>query len=218
MVKKEISVFLFTGADSASKDAQIKELKRKFFNEKLEQFNCDTFYAKDLELTELQEKILSLPVNSEKRVIVVRQAQNLKPNIKDFIISFIKHDPYRTILVLDMERSDKRDEFIKQLLPIAKKVTFEEPEIINTFTLSRQIELKRMDQALKLLNRLLEEGEKPERILGGLRHTWERNTAALPERKKRLKLLLSCDLDIKTSRMKTAFALEKLVVSLCSLR
>lgn len=218
MVRKEISVFLFTGTDSASKDAQLKELKKRFFSEKLDQFNCDLFYAKDIVLQDLQEKILSLPINSQKRIIVIRLAHLLKPAVKEFVIDFAKNDSGRTILVLDMQSYDKRDEFIKKISPYAKTVSFKEEEQINAFSLSRQIESKRMDNALKVLNRLLEEGEKPERILGGLRYTWERNTGTALERKKRLKLLLSCDLDIKTSRMKSGFALEKLVISLCSLR
>lgn len=218
MVRKETPVFLFTGPDLASKDAQLKELKRKFFSQKLDQFNCDVFYAKELALQDLQEKILSLPLNSPKRIIVIRQAQNLKPVVKEFILNFAKQEPQKSILALDMDCCDRRDEFIKKLSPYAKTVSFKEEEAVNTFTLSRQIELKHIDGALKVLNRLLGEGEKPERILGGLRHTWERNIGTSVERKKRLKLLLSCDLDIKTSRMKITFALEKLVVSLCSLR
>ncbi|MFA6349333.1 MAG: hypothetical protein WCY12_00195 [Candidatus Omnitrophota bacterium] len=218
MVKKEISVFLFTGTDHAAKDAKLKELKRQFFNEQLDQFNSDLFYAKELFLQDLQEKILSLPLNSKKRIITIRSANLLKPVIKEFVIDFVKNNTGQTILVLDMDSCDKRDGFVKDILPYVKLVSFQEEEQINTFTLSRQIELKRMDGALKILGKLLEDGEKPERILGGLRYAWERNTAAIPERKKRLKLLLSCDLDLKTSRMKTAFALEKLVVSLCSLR
>ncbi len=218
MVKKEIPVFLFTGTDSASKDNRLKELKREFFNAELDQFNCDLFYAKDLNLQDLQEKILSLPLRAKKRVITIRLAHLLKPDVKKFILDFAKKAPAQTVLVLDMLICDKKDEFIKKISPLAEIVSFDEQEQIDAFTLSRQIESKHLEPALKVLNRLLENGEKPEFILGGLRYAWERQSAAALLKKKRLKLLLSCDLDIKSSRLKPAFALEKLVVSLCSLR
>jgi hypothetical protein len=53
------------------------------------------------------------------------------------------------------------------------------------------------------------------RILGGLGYTWERDVMAPLEAKRRLKLLLNCDVEIKTGRLKPNFALEKLVISLC---
>ena len=217
MVKKEISVILFTGTDSGSKDIKLRELKRQFFNQDLEQFNFDVFYGKELSLNNLQEKLLSFPVNAKKRIVVIRLAQQLKPEIKNFVLDFAKKDS-ATILVLDFENVPPRDEFFKKISRYSKLVPFKEAEQLNTFILSRQIELKRMDQALKILNQLLEKGEKPERILGALRYVWERSPGRGMETRKKLKLLLNCDLDIKKSRMKPVFALEKLVVSLCSLR
>ncbi len=64
--------------------------------------------------------------------------------------------------------------------------------------------------------RLLENGERPERILGGLRYAVEKTTYHPLESKKRLKFLLNCDTDIKTGRLKAEFALERLVVALCA--
>jgi len=88
----------------------------------------------------------------------------------------------------------------------------------NTFTLTRQIEAKKSASALKILNQLLKDGEKPERILGGLRYAWMNDLATPLEKKKRLKMLLDCDLEIKTGRVKGDFALERLVVRLCASR
>jgi DNA polymerase III delta subunit len=68
-----------------------------------------------------------------------------------------------------------------------------------------------------VLNQLLKKGERPERILGGLRYSWENSIATPLETRRRLKALLNCDIDIKTGRLKADFALERLVVSLCSL-
>jgi len=68
-----------------------------------------------------------------------------------------------------------------------------------------------------VLNQLLRNGEKPERILGGLRYSWENSMADVFQIRKKLRLLLSCDIDIKTGRLRSDFALERLVVNLCCL-
>jgi len=67
-----------------------------------------------------------------------------------------------------------------------------------------------------VLNQLLENGEKPEWILSGLRYAWGKNIATPLEKKRRLKFLLDCDMDIKTGKLKPVFVLEKLIIKLCA--
>jgi len=53
--------------------------------------------------------------------------------------------------------------------------------------------------------------------MGGLRYAWERGVHPA-EAKRRLRLLLECDIDIKAGRIKPEFALERLIVRLCAFR
>ncbi|MFY9402453.1 MAG: hypothetical protein WAQ07_03455, partial [Candidatus Omnitrophota bacterium] len=71
--------------------------------------------------------------------------------------------------------------------------------------------------ALKILKNLIKEGQKPEMILGALRYSLQSNTLSPLLLRRRIKLLLNCDIEIKTGRFKPVFALEKLVVNLCAL-
>jgi DNA polymerase III delta subunit len=71
--------------------------------------------------------------------------------------------------------------------------------------------------ALSVLAQLLKDGEKPERIMGGLRYSWEKYSATPKGTSIKLKALLNCELDIKTGRLKADFALERLVIALCNL-
>jgi len=121
-------------------------------------------------------------------------------------------------LVLDIEEVKAKDEFIETIKRFAQVCYFREERHVDVFALSRQIELKRTAPSLEILDHLLKHGEKPERILGGLRASWERNITDPAQAKKRVKLLLACDIDIKTGRIKPVFALERLVVNLCSLK
>lgn len=208
-------VYLFVGEDSPSKDTQLKKIRQEFLSKETEEFNLDILYAKGLRLQDLQARLLSLPVRSAKRVVLLREAQDLREEVKEFIIQYVKKPYKQVVFILDLNRQDKKDAFLSALLRYSKVFNFRVAPRSDTFTLSRQINMKRPDYALKVLNQLLKEGERPERILGGLRYVWEKDTAPAFEMKRRLKLLLICDLDIKTGRLKPNFALERLVIGLC---
>ena len=210
-------LYLLIGQDVLSKDIQIKRLKQEFLTRGFEQFNLDILYAKELTLKGLQERLLCLPVKSPKRLIVIKEAQGLKEEVKEFILKFVVKPNKQLILVLDITLRNRQDEFINRIYKYAKVLHFEEIVPPDTFTLSRQINLKKPDYALRILNQLLKNGEKPERILGGLRYSWERDNLSSLERRKRLRVLLNCDIDIKTGKLKAPFALEKLIVNLCVL-
>lgn len=209
-------VYLFIGQDSLSKEIKLKSLRQELLAKETEQFNLDILYAKQLNLKGLQEKLLCLPVKAKSRIIVIKDAQELKEDLRKFILNYAKKPRLGIILVLDIDRYDPKDGFIKAITRHSKILRFKESLSVDTFTLSRTIDLKKADQSLRVLNRLLENGERPERILGGLRYACEKDvTHPSQAKRKRLRLLLNCDIDIKTGRLKPDFALEKLVVNLC---
>ncbi len=208
-------VYLFIGQDSLSKDLQLKKLRQEFLPKSTEQFNLDILYAKDLSLKGLQEKFLSLPVGNPKRIIVIKNAQDLKDDSREFLSNYVLKPYPQLVLVLDISNSEKNEAFVRGLSKHSQVVRFKEVIPPNTFTLSRFIQQRKADLALHILKQLLDDGEKPERILGGLRYVWEKDPLSPLESRRRLKLLLNCDIDIKKGRLKPAFALEKLVISLC---
>ncbi len=210
-------IYLFLGQDNPSKDIKLKQIKKEFLNPGVEEFNLDILYGRELSLRVLQERLLCLPVKIKKRLIVIKGAEVLKDDIKEFLLKYVKKPSSKIILVLDTNKYERKDEFINSVSKFCQIYRFKETVEANTFSLSQQIDLKRADYALRVLNQLLKNGEKPERILGGLRYAWERDIHQPIERRKRLRLLLNCDSDIKTGRLKAHYALERLVVSLCCL-
>jgi len=223
MVEKESSVYLFIGQDTISleglsrKHAILEQIKKHFLAKTIEDFNLDILYSKELSLKDLQEKLLCLPLNSKIRIIIIKEAQDLEDDIKEFILSYVKKPQRQIVLVLDMESQGAKDVFAGRISNFAKVYHFSEPARPDAFTLGRSIDNRSTEQALRILNQLLQDGEKPERILGGLRFAFEKGAVIPLEIKKRLKLLLNCDIDIKTGRLKPVFALEKLIVNLCGL-
>ena len=218
MVNNEGSwVYLLIGQDNIFKDAKLAKIKEDFLPKHLESFNSDTLFGRDLTLKNLQEKLLSLPVKTKKRLIIIKEAQALKDEVKNFLLSYCQKKISDLILVLDVSQKSRRDELVDGLLKVAQVFRCKETELPDAFVLWRQISLKRAPQALKILGELLKNGEKTERILGGLRYACLKDTCRPQDAKVRIKLLLNCDIDIKTGRLKADFALEKLVVSLCGL-
>ncbi len=210
-------VYLLIGQDIQAKEAQLQKIKQEFLPKELQDFNSDTLYAKETTLKEIQERCLRLPLKSAMRIIVIKDAQSLDEASRDFLGAYCRQAHKELILVLDFERYDYRDRFIRDMQACATIMRFRETTNPDAFALARQIESRKADPALRLLNQLLNNGEAPERILGGLRYAWEKNNLGTQEARRMLKLLLACDIEIKTGRLKPACALEKLIVSLCCL-
>jgi len=209
-------IYLFIGEDEIAKKEKLQEIKNKFLNPASSEFNYDLLYAKDTGLSSLQEILTRLPINSPKRLVVIKDTSKLSEKIKDFLINYAKKPRNDIIMVLDILRHDAKDAFLKTLALHAKSVNFAEASHVNTFKLCDELDRKRIAPALKILHRLLLEGEKPERILGGLRYRWLKDYALSPKEKtRRLNLLLNCDIDIKRGRLRADFSLEKLFINLC---
>ncbi|MFA6383773.1 MAG: hypothetical protein WCY10_00215 [Candidatus Omnitrophota bacterium] len=214
MVKKD-RIYLVTGHDVPAKDKALKEIKSKYLSVLTEQFNLDTVYAKDVILQDLQEKLLYMAVSAGHRMVVIKQASALKKDCKEYLEKYVQSPNPAVILVLEMEAFDRKDRFSAIVSAHATTLQFRQEIHKTTFALADEIRSGKPAASLNILHQLLKNGQKPELILGGLRAGLSRNAADIAAMRKLNKLLLECDLAIKTSMLKPAFALERLVVSLC---
>lgn len=212
MVAGDILVYVFAGEDSAAKALRLSQLKETFLPPDMREFNFDVFYGNEPVLQSFQERLLSIPVNAPRRMIVVKNAGALPSAARKFISDYARAADRSVLLVVDFERFDPRDPFQSSLCRSGQLIRFRETPHTDAFALAGQVRSGRAGDALRALHKLIEDGEKPERILGGLRYScgkWEqgRSAAAFEE-------ILRCDLQIKTGRLKPLFALERLVVVL----
>ena len=224
-MKKEKPVYLFLGQDildqenSSLKEKELNKLKT-CLPKQTRDFNLDVLHCNDrtFSLKALQEKLLFMPTGDGARIVVVRSLQDAQPEVKEFLVGYVRNPSVGIILVLDVDKFDPKNAFVKGVSPYAQILRFRVDAQASTFTLSSLIEDKRTADALEILHELLDSGEKPERIMGGLRASWTRYPADPLILKKKLKILLQCDLDIKTGKIKPVFALERLIVNLCGFR
>lgn len=215
VVSKEPAIYLFLGQDSLSKELKLKQIRQAHLSPAIEQFNLDILYAREVDLRKVQERFLCLPVGAKKRVIVIKDAQALKEEVKGFILKFAGKPFAPVVLILDFFSRDIKDDFLNSLKKQAAVFYFKEEIKTTSFVLGRQISMKKTAYALRILSQLLGDGEDPTMILGGLRYGVEKDALRVDEKRKKLRLLLDCDTEIKTGKLKPSFALEKLVVGLC---
>lgn len=218
MVKKDNFIYLLLGDDVPAKEANLEKIKKQFLSDNLKEFNFDILYGSELSLRVIQEKILFLPFESKKRVILVKQIEDLKKDIKEFLVEYLQEPQDNLIFIFDSDEADLKDDFLKNISKISNIINVGTRQLKDTFDLAKKIEEKEIISSLKILRKLLEDGEKPERILGGLRARWQKNNRDLDQYKRRIGLFLKCDQEIKTGKAKPSYSLEQLVVKLCCFR
>ncbi len=217
MVKDKF-IYLLLGDDIPAKETNLEKIKKQFLADNLKDFNFDVLYASELSLRVIQEKILFLPFEATKRVILIKQVEDLKKDIKEFLVKFFQEPQDNLIFIFDSDDADLRDEFLSQISKSANIINVGTKPIADVFVLARNIEAKKVTLSLKILRKLLEDGERPERILGGLRARWQKDNRDVLQYKRRIGLFLKCDQEIKTGKAKPSYSLEQLVVKLCCFR
>lgn len=210
-------VYLLLGDNEEKKQARIDQFKQACLAGCLEQFNYENLASKGLTVKDLQEALSRLPTQGvKKRLVLIRDAQRLKPQVKEFLIAYSGKPFSHVVLVLTAGGDGEQD---KAALAYSagnikiEKIGFARKN--NAFDLGRAVAGKDIDAGLRLLNYLLHKGESPERILGALRYQLMKDSLADTQRQRNLSALLGTELDIKTGRLRPALALEKLVIKLC---
>jgi len=218
--------YLFIGEDESAKRDKINSLKSELLEKGFEDFNCESFYAKELTLPLFKEALSRLPLESPQRIVVIKDVFKLKDELKDYLAAQIEKLPEDLILILESAVIPKTESaFVNKISRYGKVIPFKAKEKIDAFGLARAIERKDASSALNLLVDLFRNGEKPEMILGALRHRFVKSDSfssatdnlKLKEKKEKVGLLMEADLNLKTGKVKPEFALEVLVVKLCGL-
>jgi len=213
-------IYLLLGADINAKDKKIAQLKKEYLGS-LEalKFDYESLQAIKCDSDELKKSLLSLPTVAPKRVVVIRFAQKLSTHNKEIILEFIQRKEDYLVLILDWADDHTKNSFLNKISPSAKTLSFFGDAAHNVFDMTRAMGSRQPAQALKILDTLLEEGNHPLQLMGGLVWYWgnSRNRMAVDRFKKGLTHLQEADLNIKRSRINPGYALETCVVKLCSL-
>ena len=213
------SLLLF-GSDRQAKDQRIFQIKNRWLTSpEAHSFDFDIFYASKLDLDSFQQSLVALPVSAEKRVVILHDCEKLVARAQDFLKSYISKVSSSVILVLDTDASDLKLVFFKSILPHVEllKFGFSSPKSI--FDVTKAMSQNQPSEALKLLRDVMDDGQHPLQLIGGILWFWKNQPLKLAagRKEKGLRLIQEADLNIKRSRMMPEQSVEVLVVKLCSL-
>ncbi len=211
----------FIYADNADFiDLQIDKIKNHHCKKSSLDFNFHTLHANDIRSKRIiEERLLQLPLNAKKTVLVIRCTEQLKKPIKDFLISYLNRPYEHVVLVLESSQApDKKDYFFNNLPKSVRVVHGENSFSFNGFDLYHAIEKNQPARALKILSFLLDK-TKPVKLLGGMAGYFAKRP---PARDKELKLYLEymhdADIRIKTTSIDPKLVMERLVLRMCFIK
>jgi len=214
-------IYLFIGEDNQKKNLKIDEIKRKILiSKEAFHFDYEILYGANLKPDELKKSLMAIPAVASKRIILLRSCHKLNQQNKEIILKFIETGHDKIILILDGDTSaGETAGFITKIRRQAEVVDCRMGIKQNIFDMTKEMKSRHPAQALKILYEQLAAGEHPVKIMGALVWFWgkTRSSVSANEFHKGLIFLREADLNIKRSRLPSEYAVEVLVVKLCSL-
>lgn len=104
------SLYLFLGEEDFIKKEALELLTQKLIQPGLESFNLNYFDAEGAEISALINLASTVPVGSERRLVIVKNVEKLKAGSKEQLSNFLPKIPKTTGLVLlatDLSEKDK---------------------------------------------------------------------------------------------------------------
>jgi len=214
-------IYLLLGEDRTAKDQKINGIKAACLssNEALK-FDYELLHGIKLDPAVLKKVLIALPAVAKKRLILIRAVEKLSAHNKEIISDFIQEEDRHAVLILDSDELSLKGGFFRDVMSAAEVMRFgRKDKKSDIWDVTGAIEARDSREALKVLNTLLQDGDSPLRIMGGLVWFWGslRNRVSADGFKKGLLVLQEADLNIKRSRLRPEHAVEIAVTKLSSL-
>ncbi len=213
-------IYLFFGQNYTNKDQKIQEIKKKLLSaDNSEHFDFDQLDGTKLSAEDLKKSLVAMPAVLKQRVVLIRKIEKLSTQNKDLLLNWIKEKNQNCVLLLDSDEGESKNAFLTKLSANAQVFSFAVGKGKNVFDMTRALSSRNDVEALKILDELLEAGDHPLQIMGGLVWFWGKQKGIVAKAKfeEGLEILQEADLNIKRSRLKPEYAIELLVVKLAGL-
>jgi len=212
-------IYLLFGQDNFAKEQKIAEIKAKAFpSAESLSFDYQVLYGHRLENDTLRESLMALPGAGIMRLVLIYQADELTSAQKTMIVELDEKSKGSLTVVLEAQELDKKDALLTKFGRSIKSFSFSPHMRHNVFDLMRAIMSHHKKEALEFLDELLKGGDYPLQIIAGMFWKWKNDKKQLSSKKFQEGLLAfeQADFHIKRSQLKPEYALELLVVKLCS--
>ncbi|MCX5678337.1 MAG: DNA polymerase III subunit delta [Candidatus Omnitrophica bacterium] len=118
MVTPQVSVFLFIGDDKYLKEEALKDLRSSLQGKSQYQYDQITFYGGELEAGEVFSQLNTVPLLSDKRLIVIKDIEKAPDEFRNSLIDYIKKPSKSAYLILEAKNDSvlkDYDEAIKRI-------------------------------------------------------------------------------------------------------
>lgn len=212
-------IYLLLGEDLKAKDGRIAAIKAKAFKDaQAINFDLESLDAGDLASDALKKALITLPVLSPKRLVIVRNIHKLKAADAAVLMQFLKDPAGPLDVVLESSEIILKGE-LKDAAALCATTVLSGPSPNKVFDMTKLMSAGHAKEALNMLNGFYRDGTHPLQIMGALVWYWGKEGRALDKGKfeQGLKALEAADLNIKRSRLNPEYAVEKLIVELMGL-
>ncbi|KPL19855.1 MAG: hypothetical protein AMJ92_01445 [candidate division Zixibacteria bacterium SM23_81] len=119
-----VPVYFFYGREELLKEEAVQSLIQKAVPPDLRDFNLDILYGDETDWVQIIDRISALPMMAERRVVVVRDVNNLEATDKRKILQHLSTPFDHTCLILTAPDVDASRGFYKNLASLACHVNF----------------------------------------------------------------------------------------------
>ncbi len=212
-----MAYYLLSGEDSLAKDQKIEDIKSKvLLTKEAKEFDCEILYSHKLNAEVLKKSLIAIPAVASQRVVVIHNIQKLNQHNQDIILKYLEANYSHLVLILSNDSAEAKNNFIKQLTPLVKVLRFSKGKKKKVFDLTDEMFKNNGTKALEVLHDLIDEGNHPLQLMGGLIWYWgkEKSKLSAESFEKGLQRMQEADLNIKRNRLKPSEAMEVLVIQL----
>ncbi|MEA3560705.1 MAG: DNA polymerase III subunit delta [Candidatus Omnitrophota bacterium] len=117
-------VYLFEGEEEFLKQEALEELEQKIFKKGVKEFDKTIFYGQDMDSSELVNIAAVLPMLSQKRLIIIKEAEKISSAAREDLIPYVKKPSPFTCLVLDAVSLNKHSRLRNSISEYGKIVAF----------------------------------------------------------------------------------------------
>ncbi len=120
-------VFMVFGSESLLKAKVVSVIRKKFLTEGAEDFDTALFYGDETKAESVLEQLESLPFLSERRVIVLKDADSMRSEEAKKLVPYIESPSNSSVFIVVAEKPDKRLMFFKRLSESAVQIECKPP-------------------------------------------------------------------------------------------
>ncbi len=118
------TLYHFTGEEDFLKEEAWRKISSILIPHDLKSFNLSLLYGSETSAVEIINEASTLPINSEKRLLVVFDIHKLSPFYKDVLLSYLPKLPHFTCLILISPKLTSKTKFYSALDKLATTVDF----------------------------------------------------------------------------------------------